>query len=340
MLEGMYDTWSLRGHMRRRGFIALLGGTAITWSLAAQAQPAGKVFQVGILSLGVAGPRGSPWWQPFIDELHELNYVEGGNLLITYFGADAQPERLPGLAADLVKAKMDVIVTTGHRETLAAKRATSSIPVVFTVVADPVGQGVVTNLARPESNVTGLTTIAPGLHEKYVELLRETVPSATRFAIVGAPFASSDLRQEVVKAGGALGVTVFFVPVAGPDEFDAALAGAKRDGAAGVIVISDVVTFTHRQRFVQLALNYRLPGIYWDRSYVEVGGLMSYSADFTELRRRAAHYVDKILKGAKPGDLPVEQPTKFELVINLKTAKAIGLTIPEAFLLRAAEVIE
>jgi putative tryptophan/tyrosine transport system substrate-binding protein len=326
--------------MRRRGFIALLGGTAITWPLAARAQPAGKVFKIGILSLGAAGPRASPWWQPFIDELHELNYVEGGNLLITYLGADADPEHLPALAADLVKAKMDIIVTTAPRETLAAKRATSSIPIVFTVVADPIGQGVVTNLARPEGNVTGLTTIVPGLYGKYVELLREVVPSATRVAIVGATFATSDLRQEVDKAGGTLGMTTFFVPVAGPDEFDAAIARAKRDGAAGIIILSDVLTLIHRQRFVQLALNYRMPGIYWDRSYVEAGGLISYSADFTELRRRAAHYVDKILKGAKPRDLPVEQPTKFQLVVNLKTAKALGLAISPMFLARADEVIE
>ena len=178
--------------MNRRSFITLLGSTAAAWPLAARAQPAGKVFKIGILSLGVAHPGASPWWQPFIDELHKLNYVEGANLLITYLRADMHPERLPALAADLVKAKMDVIVTTGPRETLAAKRATSSIPVVFTVVADPVGQGVVTNLARPESNVTGLTTIVPGLYGKYVELLREVVPSASRVAIIGAPFATSD----------------------------------------------------------------------------------------------------------------------------------------------------
>ena len=326
--------------MRRRDFLKVIGGAAAAWPLAARAQSAGKVFQVGILSLGGAGLRASPWWQPFIDELHELNYVEGGNLIITYLGADADPERLPALAADLVKAKMDIIVTTAPRETLAAKRATSSIPIVFTVVADPVGQGIVTNLARPEGNVTGLTTIVPGLYGKYVELLREVVPSATRVAIVGATFATSDLRQEVDKAGGTLGLTAFFVPVTGPDEFDAALAGAKRDGAAGVIVLSDVLTLIHRERFVQLALYHRLPGIYWDRSYVEAGGLISYSADFTELRRRAAHYVDKILKGAKPGDLPVEQPTKFQLVVNLKTAKALGLAISPTFLARADEVIE
>jgi putative tryptophan/tyrosine transport system substrate-binding protein len=260
--------------MRRRDFLKVIGGAAAAWPLAARAKPAGKVFQIGILSLGGAGPRASPWWQPFIDELHELNYVEGGNLLITYLGGDTHPERLPALAADLVKAKMDIIVTTGPRETLASKRATSSIPVVFTLVADPIGQGVVANLARPEGNVTGLTTLVPGLYGKYVELLREVAPSVTRVAIVGAPFATSELRQEVDKAAGALGLTAFFVPVAGPDEFDAALAGAKRDGAAGVIVLSDVLTLIHRERFVQLALNHRLPGIYWDRSYVEAGGLL------------------------------------------------------------------
>jgi putative ABC transport system substrate-binding protein len=153
--------------MRRREFITLLGGATVVWPLATRAQPgAGKVFHVGILSLGAAGPRASPWWQPFFDELHELGYVEGGNLLITYMGADAHPERLRGLAADLIKAKVDVIVTTGPRETLAARHTTSSIPIVFTIVADPIAQGVLTNLARPEGNVTGLATIAPGLYRK------------------------------------------------------------------------------------------------------------------------------------------------------------------------------
>jgi putative ABC transport system substrate-binding protein len=170
--------------------------------------------------------------------------------------------------------------------------------------------------------------------------LREVIPSAIRVAIVGAPFASSYLRQEVNEASVTLGVTAYFVPVADPDEFDVALAEARRDGAAGIIVIADSVTFNHREQFVQLALNHRLPGIYWDRSYVEAGGLMSYSADLEELRHRAAHYVDKILRGARPGDLPVEQPTKFQLVVNLKTAKALGLAMPPAFLARADEVIE
>jgi putative ABC transport system substrate-binding protein len=309
--------------------------------LAAEAQSAGRVYQVGILSLGAASPRPTSVWQPLIEELRELNYVEGRNLVITYSGAEAKPDRLPGLAADLVKAKVDVIVTTGARETLAANRATSSIPIIFTLITDPVGQGVVTNLARPDGNVTGLTPLVPGLYQKYVEFLHEVVPSAARFAVVvSPPNPAPGHRQDLESAGRVLRVDVFIVHVSGPDKFDAALAQAKRDGAAGIIVTPDVVTSIHPQRFVQLALKHRLPGIYWDRSYVEAGGLMTYSANHTELRRRAAHYVDKILKGAKPGDLPIEQPTKFELVVNMKTAKALGLTIPPSLLLRVDEVIQ
>jgi putative ABC transport system substrate-binding protein len=322
------------------GCIVTLTLGVLVAPLTAEAQPTRRVYQVGILTLGPAGPQPSIWWQPFIAELRELHYVEGRNLVITYSGADAKPDRLPGLAADLVKATVDVIVTTGPRETLAAKRATSSIPIVFTVVHDPIGQGVVTSLARPEGNVTGLTTLVPGFYQKYVELLREVVSSAVRFALIGNPNPSPEPRQEVENAGRTLGVDVVFVPVSGPDEFDAALARAKRDGAAGIIVIADPITLAHRQRLVQLAMKHGLPGIYWERSYVEAGGLMTYSANATDLRSRAAHYVDKILRGAKPGDLPVEQPAKFELVINLKTAEALGLTMPPMLLFQADEVIK
>jgi putative tryptophan/tyrosine transport system substrate-binding protein len=319
--------------------LCALVGDLLLGALAAEGPSAGRAYQVGILTLGPAGPGPSGWWQPFIAELRQLNYVEGRNLTIMYAGAEAKPDRLPSLAADLVKGKVDIIVTTGPRETLAAKRASSSIPIVFTVVHDPVGQGVVTNLARPEGNVTGLTTLVPGFYQKYVELLREVVPSATRFAVVSSPNASREPQQEVESAGRTLGVDIAFVPVSGPDEFDAALARAKRDGAAGIIVTSNPVTTAHRQRLVQLAVKHRLPGIFWERSYVEAGGLMTYSANPTELRRRAAHYVDKILKGAKPGDLPVERPAKFELVVNLRTAEALGLTIPPSLLLRVDQVI-
>jgi putative ABC transport system substrate-binding protein len=323
----------------RRAFVA---GTLslLAAPLAAQAPPVGRVYRVGILTLGLAGPRPSVWWEPFIAELRELGYVEGGNLVIQYAGAGARPDRLAGLAAGLVGGNADVIVTTGARETFAARRATSSIPIVFTVVHDPVRQGVVTNLARPEGNVTGLTTLVPGVYQKYVELLREIVPSAARFALVAAPNQAREPQQEVENAGRALGVEVFVVPVSGPDEFDSTLARAKREGAGGIIVIADAVTGAYREQLVRLAAKHRLPGIYWERSYVDAGGLMTYSANATELRRRAAHYVDRLLKGAKPADLPIEQPTKFELVINLKTAKALGLTIPQSVLLRADEVIQ
>ena len=223
--------------MHRRAFLAGAGAVLLAAPLAAEGQPAGSAYHVGILSLGVSGQRPGIWWQPFIEELRQLNYVEGRNLVITYSGADAKLDRLATLAADLVKAKVNVIVTTGPRETLAAKRATSSIPIVFTIVPDPVGQGVVTNLARPDSNVTGLTTLVPGFYQKYVELLREVVPSASRFVLVGNPVSSQEPRQDVVNAGRTLGVNVFFVPVSGPDDFDAGLAGAKRDGASGIIIV-------------------------------------------------------------------------------------------------------
>ena len=324
----------------RRAFIEAMAGGLLAAPLAAEAQSTERVYQVGILTLGSAGPRPSTWWQPFILELRNLNYVEGRNLVLRYSGADARPDRLPALATGLVNAKPDIIVTTGARETIAAKRATASIPIVFTLVHDPVRDGVVANLAHPNANVTGLTTLVPGFYGKYVELLHEVVPSVTRFALVTGTTASREARQEVENAGRALGVDIVFVPVSGPHEFDAALTGAKRDGATGIIVVADPLTFAHRQQFVQLAVKHRLPGIYWDRSYVEDGGLMTYSANPTELRRRAAHYVDRILKGAKPADLPVERPTTFELVINLKTAKALGLTIPQSLLLRADQVIE
>ena len=346
LLKAKPSSWTV-GRMThsmfgRGALLCALAGSLLVAPLAAEGQSAGRVYQVGILTLGPAGPRPSIWWQPFIAELRELNYVEGRNLVIMYSGADAKPDRLPGLAADLVKAKMDIIVTTGPRETLAAKRSTSSIPIVFTVVHDPVGEGVVTSLARPEANITGLTTLVPGFYQKYVELLREVVPAATRFALVGGPASNlpSEPRQEVENAGRALGVDVVFFPVSGPDEFDALLDRAKRVGSAGIIVVADPVTSAHRQLFVQLALKHRLPGIYWERGYVEAGGLMAYSANIAELRRRAAHYVDKILKGAKPGDLPVEQPTRFELVINLKTARTLGLTISQSLLLRVDDVVQ
>jgi putative ABC transport system substrate-binding protein len=273
--------------------------------------------------------------------MSELGYVEGRNLVIRPAFADGNPERLPALVAELVGMKVDAIVTTGPRETVAAKRATAVIPIVMTVVPDPVAQGFVASLSRPGGNVTGLTNFVPGLGQKYVELLHEALPSATRFAVVASlPNPLPETRQELEAAGRLLGITVSVARVSGPDDFDSALARAKRDGAAGIIVTSDGVTWRHRKSLVPLALKHRLPAIYWAREYVDDGGLMTYSASVADLRRRGATYVDKILKGARPADLPVEQPTTFELVINLKAAKALGLTMPPSLLQRAHQVIE
>ena len=308
--------------------------------LVADAQPVGKVSHVGLLSTG-SGPTWRNQWAPFIEAMRELHYVEGRNLVIRPAFADGQWERLPELVADLIHAQVDVIVATATPETLAAKRATASIPIVMMLVPDPVAQGLVASLARPGGNVTGLTYLVPGLSQKYVELLHELLPSARRFTVVGA-VASEGLRQELEAAGRGLGVTLSFTPgseVSGPDDFDAILARAQENGVAGIIAPLNAVTFLHRRALVHLALQHRLPGIYWTREYVEEGGLMTYSASLADLRRRAATYVDKILRGASPAELPVEQPTKFELVINLKTAQALGLTIPPTLLFQADEVI-
>jgi putative tryptophan/tyrosine transport system substrate-binding protein len=232
-------------------------------------------------------------------------------------------------------------VTTSTRETQAARHATSTIPIVMTIVADPVGDGLVASLARPGGNVTGLTSLVPGLRQKHVELLKEALPSASRFAVIASPSGvGPELRRELDGAAEALGVSLSFLPVRGPGDFDAAFTSARQAGATAIIASSDPVTLRASREFVRLALKHRLPRMYWTREYVENGGLMAYSANSVDLRRRAATVVDKILKGAKPADLPVEQPTKFELVINLKTAKALGLTIPPSLLLRADELIQ
>jgi putative ABC transport system substrate-binding protein len=277
-------------------------------------------------------------YKPFIDAMRDLNYVEGRNLVFKPAFADGHADRLSALATDLVKAKVDVIVASAPTEVAAAKQATLAIPIVMWLVPDPVGSGLVGSLAHPGGNVTGLTSLVPGLTQKYVELLRDALPLAQRFAIVGSS-PTATLRQ-VQAAARSLGLTLSAAKVSGPEDFGAVLAQLKKAGVAGIIVALDGVTFLHRALFVQQALKHRLPGIYWAPEYVEAGGLMTYSANTDELRRRAATYVDKILKGAKPADLPVEQPTKFELVINLKIAKALDLTIPPSLLLRADQLIE
>ncbi len=326
--------------MNRRTFLCGLTLGTLSVALAARAQQVERAYQVGLLTLG-ADPTRSGFWQKFLEAMRELNYVEGRNLIVRRAFADGKADRMPGLVADLVQAKVDVIVTTSTLETLAAKRATSTIPIVMTVVPDPVEQGLVASLARPGGNITGLTSVVPGISQKYVELLREAVPLASRFAVVGAPNSPfPEIRRELQAAARHFGITVSFTEIKGPDDFDPALARAKKDGAGGIIAALGAFTYAHRVKLVQLALKHRLPGIYWARDYVEEGGLMSYGASFGDVGRRAAYFVDRILKGAKPADLPVEQPTKFELVINLKTAKALGLTIPQSLLQRADQFIQ
>jgi putative tryptophan/tyrosine transport system substrate-binding protein len=327
--------------MSRRVFITA-GAAVAAAPLVATAQHAGRVYTVGTLSLGSGPSAGQPdWWLPFIESMRELGYVSGRNLVLKRAAAEGQADRLPALAQDLVRANVDVIVTTSWRETRAAKEATSTIPIVMTFAPDPVGQGLVASLARPGGNVTGFASLVPGLRQKYVELLKEAVPSASRFALVATSIAlvPENLREFEAAAKG-LRVILAPMPVRGPTDFEPTLARARKDGASGIIATSDAVTLQHRHAFVRVVQKHRLPAIYWTREYVDVGGLMTYSANLVDLRQRTAGYVDRIFKGAKPADLPVEQPTKFDLVINRKAAEAIGLTLPPSLVLRADEVIE
>jgi putative ABC transport system substrate-binding protein len=325
--------------MRLIGLAVILALSLTFAPLVGEAQQAERLYQVGYVTLG-SQPTQSGLWRSFLDAMRELNYEEGRNLVVRLAFAEGRPERLPSLIADLIDAKVDVIVTTATQETMAAKRATSTIPIVMTVAPDPVEQGLVASLAHPGGNVTGLTSMAPGTSQKLVELLREAVPSASRFAVVGTPDSSPEIRRELQAAAQQGRVTLSFIEIKSPDDFDSALARAKKGGAGGIIAPLGAFTYTHRAKLVQLALKHRLPGIYWVRDYVEAGGLMSYGANFGDVGRRAAYFVDRILRRAKPADLPVEQPTNFELVINRKTAKALGLTIPQTLLQRADQVIE
>jgi putative tryptophan/tyrosine transport system substrate-binding protein len=327
--------------MRQIRLVVVLAVSLALAPLAAEAQQRGKMYHVGYVSLG-AHPEQSGLWQKILEALRALNYVEGQNLTLKIAAAEGKPERLPGLVAELIQAKVDVIVTTSTQETLAAKKATSTIPIVMTLVPDPVEQGLVASLARPGNNVTGLTTMAPGTSQKLVELLREVAPSATRLGVLrtgASPFL--EIRRELQVAAQQTGITLSYIGgIQRPDDFDPALARAKKEGVRGIIAPLGAFTYRYRATLVRAASKHRLPAIYWVRDFVEAGGLMSYGGSFGEVARRAAYFVDRLLQGAKPADLPVEQPTKFELVINLKTAQALGLTIPQSVLLRADHVIE
>ncbi len=322
----------------RRRFLAGLGALAAPGMAAAQA--AGKVAQVGLVSIGT-DPARPETWQGFHDALRAMGYIEGKNVVFRRAFTAGDTGRLPGLIGEMVRGRVDVIVATGTRETIAARQATTTIPIVMMQVSDPVAEGFVASLARPGGNITGLTNLVPGLSQKYVEWLKETVPAAKRFVVVTNPTNPVPaVRGELDAAAKILGVTLEYAGVNDPADIEAALLRAKRNGAAGVIAPTDGTTLLHRKAFAALALKHRMPGIFWTRAFVEEGGLMTYSANAGELRRRTAAFVDKILKGAKPADLPVEQPTRFEMVVNLRTAQALGITLPHSVLVRADEVIQ
>jgi putative ABC transport system substrate-binding protein len=328
---------------RRSAGLALLLGLAFgATPLAAEAQQAGKVYRIGYLS---APTRQSVEraLEEFLRTLRELGWVEGKNLIIEYRWAEGKVERLPGLAADLVQRKVDLIVAPAGSAALAAKNATSSIPIVMMFPSDPVDLGLVASLNRPGANVTGTSfTLGPEIFGKQLQILKETVPHASRLAVLWNPAEPGSARQmrEVEAAARSLGVRLQILEARGPEEFDSAFAAMARERAEALLVARDTTFLVHRTRLAELALKGRLPTMYNLREMVEAGGLMAYGVNMTDFIGRAAAYVDKILRGAKPADLPVEQPTKFELVINLKAAKALGITVPQSLLLRADEVIQ
>jgi putative tryptophan/tyrosine transport system substrate-binding protein len=311
--------------------------------LAAKAQEVEKIARIGYLGSGRAA-------QPHLNEafrqgLRDLGYIEGRNLVMEYRDAEGKFDRLPALAAELVALKVDVIVVGNTPAAVAAKQATGTLPIVFTGVGDPVASGLVTSLARPGGNVTGLSMLAPELVGKCLEQLKQAVPAVSRVAVLWHPGALGErTEQDMLKgaevAARALGVRLQFVEARGAADFDKAFSEMTRARAGALTVLTSNMFFIERRRLVDLAAKNRVPTLYQWRDGVDAGGLMSYGSSQTDLFRRAAAYVDKILKGAKPADLPVEQPTRYELVINLKTAKALGLTIPPSVLGRADQVIE
>jgi putative ABC transport system substrate-binding protein len=334
--------------IRRREFISLLGGAAAAWPLAARAQQpigrAGKVPHVGVLMPGPAAHSAS-LIDPFYRGLRELGYSEGQNLAIERRDGDWKPDRLPALAAELVGLKVDIIVAWSTPTAHAAKQATNSIPIIAVAMADPVGDGLVASLARPGGNVTGTTFVGPELVARRLQLLRDVVPGLVRVAALWHPHAygehtMSSVVKDIEDAARILGMQLQLVPANSPDDIATAFSAMVNEHAGAFIVMPSPMLFGEHRRIVEFAANNRLPGMYQAREFVDAGGLMSYGANLDDLFRRTATYVDKILKGAKPADLPVERPTKFELVINLKAARAVGLTINRDILFVADEVIE
>ena len=325
--------------MNRRAFISHWAVAAVLSPVAAHAQTAAKPRRVGVL-MTTTPAAAAHVVEAFADGLKALGHIEGKDVVIEYRWAEGRPERLAEMAADLVRHKMDVIVASSQAPTLAAKRATTTIPIVMVNAMDPVGAGLVASLARPGGNVTGLSEqFTSEIRAKQLQLLKETLPRVARVTVLHSPATTVGLR-EYEAAGQMLGLRVQLVGVRSRDDLGSAFAAMVRDRCDALLVPGDTFLFTERQRVAELAREHRLPGIYSLREFTEAGGLMSYSARITEQFRRAAAYVDKILRGARPATLPVEPPSHYELVINLGTAKALGLTIPPSLLARADRVIE
>ena len=327
--------------MRRREFITLLGGAAATWPLAARAQQPAKIPRIGFLGNSTATMEAN-LIGPLRDGLRELGYEEGRNVIIEFRWADGKYDQFPALVAELLAAKVDVIITAGTPATLAIKKATSTVPLVFIAVGDPVGTGVVPNLGRPGGNITGLSSIAPDLEGKRLELLREVVPKLSHVAFFLNPanaFHTASMRQARV-AAQSLGIKLQPMEVNKSEQLDGAFASIVKEKPDALLILADRIFLHNRKRMMEFAIQQRLPSVNAYRELVEAGGLISYGPSYEDMHRRAAVYVDKILKGTKPADLPIEQPTKFTLLINLKTAKTLGLTVPPTLVARADELIE
>jgi len=327
--------------MDRRRFISAATLSLFAVPLAAEAQQAAKIPRIGFLGNATAALEAN-LVGPFREGLRELGYLEGRNLLIEYRWAEGQYERFPALIAELIALKVDVIVTAGTPASLAVKRATTPIPLVMVAVGDPVATGLVASLARPGGNITGLTSISPELDGKRLELLREVVPKLSHIAVLWN--AASPLQvvaeKQTQAAAQVLRMKVLSLGVRTPEEIEDAFAAIVRERPGALLVLADRLFLYHRARIMDFAARHRLPGVHAYRELVEVGGLMSFGPSYAGMHRRAAYFVDRILKGAKPADLPVERPATFELVLNLKAAKALGLTIPQSVLLRATDVIQ
>jgi putative tryptophan/tyrosine transport system substrate-binding protein len=326
--------------VKRREFITLLGGTAAAWPLAARGQQAGKVHRIGFLGSATAAGSAKPV-ESLRSGLREFGYVEGTNIAIEFRWAEGTYDRLPRLAAELIAANVDVLIVHGTPAALVAKQATTSIPIVMAIIGDAVANGLVSNIARPEANLTGSTYFLPQLNVKRLELLKEACPHISHPAALSNPDnpVSRPIIPAMQPAASSLSLALEVVQAQSPSDFSPSFAAMAKSRVDSVVVTQDGEFAASFRAIATLALASKLPSI-GAREYAEAGGLIGYGADILGLYRRAAYFVDRILKGAKPADLPIEQPTKFELIVNLKTAKALGLAIAETFLVRADEVIE